>query len=154
MSKSKYQTLKKLFGINLRAARKELRLNQAEFAYPIAISGSYISDIERGAVERPSEPVIRAIANYYRINREWLETGKGDMFLPEEKEHPAPDKSPINIETLASVLMGVEDALKAKDMVLEPEKKARLISLLYAHFSKTGEKPNQKTIISYLKLVA
>jgi len=37
---------------------------------------------------------------------------------------------------------------------LEPDIKARLVSLLYERFVKTGEEPDQKTIVSYLKLVA
>ncbi len=52
------------------------------------------------------------------------------------------------------MIKGVEDYLRAGDIEIEPDKKGRLISVLYERFIKTGEEPDQKTIVSYLKLVA
>lgn len=80
------------------------------------------------------------------------------MFLPdtsqvaEGSDHP--DTPAIDIETLAAVIKGVEDYLKDGKKELDPETKARLVSLIYERFAKTGEEPNQETIVSYLKLVA
>jgi len=55
---------------------------------------------------------------------------------------------------LTKVIRGVEEYLQKAKKDLEPEAKGRLISLLYNYFIKTGEEPDQKTIVSYLKLVA
>ena len=60
----------------------------------------------------------------------------------------------IDLEQLTDVIKGVEKYLKDKTKALAPEKKARLISLLYGHFAKTGEDVDLKTVVSYLKLVA
>ncbi|MBC8433851.1 MAG: hypothetical protein H8D96_18220 [Desulfobacterales bacterium] len=60
----------------------------------------------------------------------------------------------LEIEVLTKVIRGVEDYLQKGKNELKPDKKGRLISLLYERFIKTGEEPDQKTIVSYLKLVA
>ncbi len=73
------------------------------------------------------------------------------MFL-DTSDQPVP--LALDIEVLTKVIKGVEEYLRAGDKDLEPDKKGRLISLLYERFIKTGEEPDQKTIVSYLKLVA
>lgn len=81
MSTTKIGTTENVFGQSLRKARKALGLTQAEFATPLSISGSYVSDIEKGKAF-PSEAVIREFSEYYRINRNWLTAGEGEMFTP------------------------------------------------------------------------
>lgn len=85
MSTYKYGLSENIIGSALRRARKELHLTQAEFAEPLSISGSYVSDIEKGKAI-PSEAVIREIIAKYRINRDWLMHGEGDMFSPVVEE--------------------------------------------------------------------
>ena len=63
------------------------------------------------------------------------------------------DPVSLDIEVLTKVIRGVEDYLQKGKNELKPDKKGRLISLLYERFIKTGEEPDQKTIVSYLKLV-
>ena len=65
-----------------------------------------------------------------------------------------PPSADLDIDILSGTIKGLEDYLKKANAELESGQKARLISLLYDHFIKTGEEPNQKTIVSYLKLVA
>ena len=60
----------------------------------------------------------------------------------------------LEIEVLTKVIKGVDESLWKGKKDLEPDIKARLVSLLYERFSKIGEEPDQKTIVSYLKLVA
>ncbi len=60
----------------------------------------------------------------------------------------------LEIEVLTKVIKGVEGYLRKAKNEVEPDKKGRLISLLYERFIKTGEELDQKTIVSYLKLVA
>lgn len=60
----------------------------------------------------------------------------------------------LDIEVLTKTIKGVEDYLRVGDKDLEPDKKGRLISLLCKRFAKTGDEPDQKTIVSYLKLAA
>ncbi len=82
------------------------------------------------------------------VNKEWLITGE-DPTIGKDKE-----LVPLDIEVLTKVITGVEDYLREGDIEIEPDKKGRLISVLYERFIKTGEEPDQKTIVSYLKLVA
>ncbi|MBC8460209.1 MAG: hypothetical protein H8D67_19665 [Deltaproteobacteria bacterium] len=79
----------------------------------------------------------------------WLITGNGDPYL---QDGAIP--TPLEIEVLTKVIKGVEGYLRKAKKELESDIKARLISLLYERFVKTGEEPDQKTIVSYLKLVA
>ena len=78
-------------------------------------------------------------------------TGEGEMSLDASA---STDPASLDIEVLTKVIKGVEGYLRVGDKALKPDKKGRLISLLYERFVKTGEEPDQKTIVSYLKLVA
>jgi len=69
-----------MLGKNLKHIRKTLGLTQRQFAEPLGIKGSYISDIEKGKA-RPSESVIRLLEIKFRVNRKWLESGQGEMLL-------------------------------------------------------------------------
>ena len=81
----------------------------------------------------------------------WLLTGEGEMFLDASA---STEPLALDIEVLTKTIKGVEDYLRAGDIEINPDKKGRLISVLYERFIKTGEEPDQKTIVSYLKLVA
>ncbi len=64
----------------LKQIRKELGCNQNEFAEKLGISVSNISSYEAGR-RNPSDAVINLICEKFSINKEWLETGKGEMFI-------------------------------------------------------------------------
>jgi len=72
--------MENIFGKNLLTIRKELKLTQDNFAKPLGIKGSFISDIERGKA-KPSESVIQLLEIKYRLNREWLFSGQGDPYI-------------------------------------------------------------------------
>ena len=82
-------------------------------------------------------------------------TGQEPAKATGEASYAGPDATAdLDIEVLAEVLKGVDDYLKAGRKTLEPELKDRLVAILYERFAATGEPVNQKTIVSYLKLVA
>ncbi|MCC0644664.1 helix-turn-helix domain-containing protein [Clostridioides sp. ZZV14-6150] len=60
--------------------RKTLGHTQEEVAKSIKISRSNYGNIETGKV-KPTERVISDICDLYNVNKEWLETGKGEMFI-------------------------------------------------------------------------
>ncbi|HBG7265658.1 TPA: helix-turn-helix transcriptional regulator [Clostridioides difficile] len=60
--------------------RKTLGHTQEEVAKSIKISRSNYGNIETGKVN-PTERVISDICDIYNVNKEWLETGKGEMFI-------------------------------------------------------------------------
>jgi transcriptional regulator with XRE-family HTH domain len=144
-----------VFGARLRQARKALGLTQAKFAKEIGITNCYVSDLEKGKVRKPSEPVLRTILFCFRLNRDWLSTGEGPMFVePEEgvgpKSHPA--QAAVDVDLLAGVIGGVESELSIRQVDLPHDKKARLIALLYEYFVKTSQKVENNKIIEYLSL--
>ena len=61
--------------------KNDLKLTQAEFAKPLEITGSAVSYIESGKAT-PDGKTINLICSAYNVNREWLETGEGEMFEP------------------------------------------------------------------------
>lgn len=60
--------------------RKELKLNQTEFAEKLNISQDMISKYENKKIELPSK-IIDILHKKLKVNIHWLLTGKGEMFL-------------------------------------------------------------------------
>lgn len=65
----------------LKQLRKILKLTQNEFGEKIGITGATVSDIERAKLSL-TERNISLICEKLNVNREWLEHGTGDIFLP------------------------------------------------------------------------
>jgi len=99
----------------------------------------------------PNPRDIEKIANTTGYSKDWLWRCVGSRLT---NRKPSGGQLSVDIELLTKVIAGVEKYLKKAEDELEPPKKARLIALLYERFVKTGEEPNQDTIVSYLKLAA
>jgi transcriptional regulator with XRE-family HTH domain len=72
----------------IRLVRKEICLNQGEFASKIGLTQTSISMIELGKTAL-TDKNIKLICATFAIDEGWLRTGKGDMFgaqSPYEKE--------------------------------------------------------------------
>ena len=61
--------------------RDRIGISQTEFGAGIGVSRSVINNIERG-VTAPSDVFLNHLCDVYDVNREWLETGEGEMFAP------------------------------------------------------------------------
>ena len=72
-----------LIGKRIKQLRKALKLTQGTFAGHINRSPSMIYKIEKGEVEL-SPLISRAICQAFKIMKEWLYTGEGPMFQPED----------------------------------------------------------------------
>lgn len=72
----------------LRLLRKELKLTQVELSNALGARDSLVGMWESGARPIPALRVEQ-ICNKYNVNREWLETGVGEMFLPVVSEDTA-----------------------------------------------------------------
>lgn len=72
----------------LREIRKKLGYTQNEFGKRIGITGSTVSDIERGKLSL-TERNISLICEKLGVNKNWLKNGEGEMFdtynLPEDE---------------------------------------------------------------------
>jgi len=63
----------------IKDVRKVLGLTQQDFANDLKISQSHAGAIELGSRKIP-ERIIKMISFTYKVNENWLKTGKGEMF--------------------------------------------------------------------------
>lgn len=68
----------------LKELRKTLKLSQQEFADKIGIKRGTIANYEIGRNE-PIDAVISLICEKFNVSEEWLRTGEGEMFPPQDK---------------------------------------------------------------------
>ncbi|KAF5063130.1 helix-turn-helix protein [anaerobic digester metagenome] len=63
----------------IKLLRKEFQLTQSEFGEKIGITGTTISDIERGKLDL-TERNLTLICEKFHVNEEWLRYGTGDKY--------------------------------------------------------------------------
>lgn len=63
----------------IKQVRKDKKLSQVEFGKSLNISQNHISSIESG-VRVATDRIISDICRIYSVNKEWLTTGKGEMY--------------------------------------------------------------------------
>ena len=90
----------------IKQLRKSLGMSQEKFAKEIGLTKNFISLVETGQ-RNLSTQSIKLICRLFDVNKEWLETGKGEMFIQKtENEKIA--------EFLADVLKAGEDDQRYK----------------------------------------
>lgn len=67
----------------VRLVRQDAGLSMRAFGDRLGISSAAVSKIETG-VNVPSEQTIRGICSEFKINRDWLEFGTGQMKYDQE----------------------------------------------------------------------
>lgn len=72
-------------GERIRTLRKELKMSQNDFGTRIGLASNTITNYETDR-RNPSNQVIELICREFNVNEEWLRTGKGEMFLPLDRE--------------------------------------------------------------------
>ena len=87
----------------IKAIRAALNLSQRQFAKGVFVSQSYFCDIEVNK-RKISERIIHLISDIYKINKEWLKTGKGEMFTKSMTE--------VKLENLAGVFAELDELLQ------------------------------------------
>ncbi|MDR2731235.1 MAG: helix-turn-helix domain-containing protein [Treponema sp.] len=80
--------------VRIKAVRMALKLSQRAFCKGIFLSHSFYAQIESGT-RKANERVYELISTKYNVNKDWLLTGKGEMF-----SGPAPD---IELEQLIEI---------------------------------------------------
>lgn len=68
----------------IKQLRKTLKLTQVEFGEKLGLKGNTITNYENG-LRVPSDAVILSICREFDVNENWLRTGNGNMFLPEDR---------------------------------------------------------------------
>jgi transcriptional regulator with XRE-family HTH domain len=59
--------------------RTSLGISQREFAKQIYITQSFYGDLELGK-KNLNDRIIQLIATQFNVNKDWIKTGKGEMF--------------------------------------------------------------------------
>ena len=70
---------------HIKELRKFFGLTQSEFGDSIGVSRDVVGNLELGRVE-PSELIIKMVCKTYHVNREWLETGQGEMLVEQTRD--------------------------------------------------------------------
>lgn len=96
MSRKKTDYSPSVFGKNLKRLRNTLGYTQGRFGEMIGKTGGYISDLERGKADKPSETLILAIENKFNTKREWLFTEDKSPPFSDNRYGPGP-KVPIGV---------------------------------------------------------
>jgi len=63
----------------IKAVRKTLGLSQRAFCRGIFLSQGFYAQIENG-IKKANERIYELISTKYNVNKDWLLTGKGEMF--------------------------------------------------------------------------
>jgi transcriptional regulator with XRE-family HTH domain len=109
----------------IKAIRAALKMSQREFGKPIYISQSLLTEIEVGH-RKINNRTIQLIVAHYNVNKEWMMTGKGEMF----SETP-PD---IRKEKLLAIFSELDEMLQdylllqSKELLKIQKKKMSLSS--------------------------
>jgi transcriptional regulator with XRE-family HTH domain len=80
--------------IRIKAVRKALGLSQRAFCKGIYLSQGFYAQIENG-IRKANERIYELISTKYNVNKDWLLTGKGEMF-----SGPTPD---VELEQLIEI---------------------------------------------------
>jgi transcriptional regulator with XRE-family HTH domain len=114
----------------IKSVRKALGISQRDFCGGIYLSHSFYAKIETGT-RNPNERVYELISNKYKVNKNWLITGKGEMF----------SESPPDVELLQLVDIIKELDPLFRDCVIQ---QIKLMANLHKK-SREKRKPAEKT---------
>lgn len=110
-------------GDKIIAIRKAAKLNQKDFARPLGVGASYISEIENGNKE-PSDTLVSLLRAHYSISDIWWGTGEGEIF-----KSPTGDTS--GADTAVIFGRSLEDQLAEREWrELSPDQKLEAVRLL------------------------
>lgn len=117
----------------IREVRKQEGLSQTAFGEKIMLTRSSIYQMENEQME-PSVRTIDTISRVFNVNKEWLETGEGEMYnLPADEEEEIFQRLALKTDVSAQVLKMVikwyvtlndEGIARLDEMIEEELKKA------------------------------
>ena len=68
----------------IKMVRKSLNLTQAEFSIALGLAPTSAANWEKKAAQEPTESIKMLICKTFNVDRNWLETGEGEMFVKTE----------------------------------------------------------------------
>ena len=68
--------------------RNELKMSRRAFGEALGVSGDVINNIENNRLKQPEqkEPIYKLICKEFNVNKTWLKTGEGEMFVQSLEE--------------------------------------------------------------------
>ncbi|MDQ1353692.1 MAG: repressor LexA [Acidobacteriota bacterium] len=83
------------FGQRVKEIRKTLGLSQKDFADPLGISGTFISEVESGKY-KPCYDFFYNMMVQFNVNLHYLFTGQGEMFIRDMKPAESEIEEPFS----------------------------------------------------------
>jgi transcriptional regulator with XRE-family HTH domain len=120
-------------GERIRLLRKTLGLSAVELSKKTSINRTYISDVE-GNKREPSRNFLDSLNKTFNASYDWLLTGKGTMFLPEEDDASNGEATADEIINEIMRLLANMDE-QGKQAVLLSARQAERIARLEKKFS-------------------
>jgi len=114
--------------VRIKTVRKALGLSQRAFCKGIFLSHSFYAQIESGT-RKANERIYELISTKYKVNKDWLLTGKGEMF-----SGPSPD---VELEQLIEIYKELDPLFREYIML-------QIKQLL--NVQKRGKKGENKTV--------
>ena len=144
MSKLSTLDANQAIGGRLAAARERTKLSQNDFAERLGISPRAYQNYERGEREVPAT-VLRLLYETFGVDPLWVLIGPGI--------DPSGRDSAVSPDLVEQIVVAVEHRLHRLRKPLSPEKKGRLIRLLYMHFQNKADF-DPEAVNDYLALAA
>ena len=137
-------------------------MTQKEFGKLIGVTQGTVQKYEKGEC-LPSEEVQEKIAAHGGVTVDWLLHKHPHDEAPEVITIESPQSGPmlhepyifggIDIQAMSQILDLVEDLLSHRKKPLKSMRKSLLISLLYDEFQKSGQIPEDATLMEFLRRV-
>ena len=116
----------------LKELRKHLGLSQSKMAERLGVSLKTYQRYEQDSYDIPDR-ALRQIEATFSVNPVWLRHGRGEMFLPKNKE--------AGIDPFEAAAEAVIDIIiRKKDIKIPPDKKRKLVKELAELMKQIGEK--------------
>lgn len=117
-SQSRDVTLEE-FGQRLKEIRQQLRLLQKDFAASLEVTGSFLSEVEKGKAN-PGFDVLKRIYYVYNVNLNYLIDGIGEPFVDRNQPAvPISSATGLEKEKLQELLFYIENAPVVRYAVYE-----------------------------------
>ena len=112
-------------GDRLRFIRKELKINQGDFAARIELKQGSYCDIENEK-QILTPRIKRLICLEFRVNEDWLETGAGEPFKPTELSSDEKELLSVYDKLEPEIKREIIERAKEKLELQELRKQARI----------------------------
>lgn len=109
------------------------RINSVISLYDTRISAAQAAGIstdqlgrQARGLNRPTFEAVRGLAHPKGVSLDWIATGEGEMYL-RDRTAVSPPPDAIDEILLGNLVEGLEEYLAAKDLMLAPRPKARVM---------------------------